>query len=72
MNAMRCALALAAAAALVTKPQRVVRRLQAGDALDDVRFAGTRRLYGEAATITLREKFAPPINGTCRPSEATL
>ena len=44
MNAMRCALALAAAAAFVTNPQRAVRRLQAGDSLDDVRFAGTRRL----------------------------
>ena len=54
MNAMRWALALAAAAAFVTNPQRAVRRLQAGDALDDVRFAGTRRLYGEAATTTLR------------------
>ena len=58
MNAMRWALALAAAAALVTKPQRSVRRLQAGDALDDVRFAGTRRLYGEAATTTLRDASA--------------
>ena len=58
MNAMRCALALAAAAALVTNPQRAVRRLQAGDALDDVRFAGTRRLYGEAATTTLRDASA--------------
>mgnify|MGYP001209785419 FL=1 len=58
MNAMRCALTLAAAAALVTNPQRSVRRLQAGDALDDVRFAGTRRLYGEAATTTLRDASA--------------
>ena len=58
MNAMRWALALAAAAAFVTNPQRAVRRLQAGDALDDVRFAGTRRLYGETATTTLRDASA--------------
>ena len=55
---MRCALALAAAAALVTNPQRVVRRLQAADALDDVRFAGTRRLYGENAATALRDASA--------------
>ena len=35
-----------------------MRRLQAGDALDDVRFAGTRRLYGETATTTLRDASA--------------
>ena len=59
MNAMRCAL-IGLAAALVAPPQGVVRRRihQAGDALDDVRFAGTRRLYGEAATTTLRAASA--------------
>ena len=59
MNAMRCAL-IGLAAALVAPPQGVVRRRihQAGDALDDVRFAGTRRLYGEAATTTLRDASA--------------
>ena len=69
---MRWALALAAAAAaFVTNPQRSVRRLQAGDALDDVRFAGTRRLYGESATTTLRDASAMVVGvggvGSWRP-----
>ena len=59
MNAMRCAF-IGLAAALVAPPQGVARRRihQAGDALDDVRFAGTRRLYGDMATTTLRDASA--------------
>ena len=57
---LRTLIGLAAAAALVAPPQGAVRRRihQAGDALDDVRFAGTRRLYGETATTTLRDASA--------------
>ena len=57
---LRALIGLAAAAALVAPPQGALRRRihQAGDALDDVRFAGTRRLYGEAATTTLRDASA--------------
>ena len=54
-------LALVTAAALVAPPHGSSRRHRCrrqADALDDVRFAGTRRLYGDAAAATLRNASA--------------